>query len=252
MRIDRIDFTDAAACRFCGRRLRMGVAHIVLLDDGTEVAAGPACARRHAATDDFPDFTKAMRYVDEDVEEGVTRDAMDARPERATRRRCVDSGRGRAIAYLRLRQEKLVDFPAVPFRKLEPIYSRYRAAKLSGEDVAYIQHVMRVVERRHPLLTMRSLQTAYAYYRLLRRAAERIDPELRRTYLRDLAEYLRIHLRLSAGQIAAANRWLEHLGDQLLRPCAPWNLPAHRRGANPGRSRASRRARPLDAAEDNA
>lgn len=221
MNIDRVDFTDSLRCCFCKRPLPLGIAHIVIADDQTEVAAGPACARKQAKGAGFPNFTRGAHYTEEQIEPADGPIAR-RRSDDSDEDRHAETERIRAITYLRLRQEKMNEFASVRYEALEPIYQRHRSGVLSADDIARVGRLMVVVEQRHPLLSLAALQTAYAYHKLLQRGAEKIPSEEKRRYLLSLDEYLRANLRLTPAQIEGANRWLERLGQVRLRRCAYW------------------------------
>jgi hypothetical protein len=217
MHIDRIDFTDAKRCVFCERPLRLGIAHIMRLDNESEVAAGPVCARKNAPTEDYPDFTRAGQYTDDQVDCSNGRNSKGSVNEQH-----AESKRLRAIEYLRLRQEKMSDFAHVRYGALNPIDERFRSGGLTEDDIAHLSRLMTAVERRYQLLSLNALQTAYAYHKLILRAAEKIEVDEKRQYLLSLDEYLRVNLRLTPAQIEGANRWLEYLGQVRLRQCKSW------------------------------
>ena len=221
MHVDRVDFTDANRCGFCGRPLPLGIAYIVRLDDQTEVAAGPVCARKNATTEGVPDFTKAAHYTEEQVDPSDG-ERSGRSPKKHENGRRDGSERHRATTYLRLRQERMNDFANVRHPVLDPIYQRYREGALTEDDIAHLVRLMTVVENRYPLLALNALQTAYAYHRLLLRAADKIEHNEKRRYLLSLDEYLRNNLRLTVAQIDGANRWLEHMGHVRLRRCSFW------------------------------
>lgn len=100
MHIDRIDFTDAKQFVFCERPLRLGIAQIVRMDDESEAAAGPVCARKNALTEDYTDFTRAGRYTDDQVEGADGRNSNERVNDHHTERR-LGTKRSRAIEYLR-------------------------------------------------------------------------------------------------------------------------------------------------------
>ena len=221
MHIDRVDFTEARRCGFCDRPLPLGIAHIVRMDDQTEIAAGPVCARKNAPTEDYPNFTTAAYYTDEQIEPSDGHRAGRRLKEDTSERR-AETERHRAVTYLRLRQEKMSDFPNVRHSVLDPIYERFCSGGLTNDDVAHLGRLMAVVEQRYPLLALNALKTAYSYHKLILRAAEKIEHEEKRQYLLSLDEYLRANLRLTPAQIDGANRWLEHLGQVRLRQCSCW------------------------------
>ncbi len=196
------------------------------MDDQSEVAAGPTCARKHAPTVEFPNFTKSAHYADDQVELTGRGEKQEGRSQPTDETHRAETERLRAITYLRLRQEKMADFAGVRYEALDSVYERYRAGALTDDDVTRLERLAAAVERRRPLLSPGSLQTAYAYHVLLRRSAEKIQVEEKREYLRSLDEYLRRNLRLTPAQIAGANRWLEHLGQVRLRRCAHWRCDA--------------------------
>jgi hypothetical protein len=236
MHIDRVDFTDAKQCGFCERPLRLGIAHIVRLDNETEMAAGPVCAKKNARTEGYPDFTRAGQYTEDQVECGDNQNSKDRMKDDRAKRR-ADTKRLRAIEYLRLRQERMSDFPQVRYAPLVPVYERFCRDGLNEDDIAHLNRLIAVVERRYPLFSLQALQTAYAYHKLILSAANKIESAEKRQYLFSLDDYLRVNLRLTAAQIDGANRWLEHLGHVRLRHCKAWQnaLPSVEAGLRPPR-----------------
>jgi hypothetical protein len=99
--------------------------------------------------------------------------------------------------YLRLRQEKMSDFAHARYSALNPIYERYRRGALTEDDLAHLDRLLTVVERRHPLLSLNALQTAYEYHRLILGAARKIESDEKRKYLLSLDEYLRVNPRFA-------------------------------------------------------
>lgn len=237
--IDRIDFTDETRCARCHRPLRLGIAHIVVESDHFEYAYGPTCAKLAAPDSSvFPDFTKAAVYEESDIEgeeskpDSPPRQARRSRPPPLTAPQ-PDERVAQAMAYVRLRQSLMKDFVGVRYAPLEPLYEKIRHSELTPDDVDRIHRLMDAVERSRPLLSLKSLQTAYAYHRVLQRAAAAV-PADKRVFLLSLDEQLCRFGRLTDHQIQGANRWLQNQGKIRLAPCEAWQTPATRSPTAPG------------------
>lgn len=209
----RIDFSDDPNCQWCRNALRSGKVRILVDENGAEVQAGPTCARNHAQNPDekVPDLTRATLELDE-PEPGVGpvaggnpgngrgRSNGQARNEQQERIR-----RDRAVSYLLLRAEKLVDFKDVFTDKIGKVYQCYLVDEMTDGDFDFLDNLMVKVKNTWPKLSLRNLQATYACHYWMERFLEQED----KPFIQSLQAQLKLKLYLTPTQVGKLNECLE-------------------------------------------
>ncbi len=212
---DRVDFVPVMKCSFCNNKLTSGKAFILRdIQTGKDRPCGPTCAVKMAGKrlSKLPDFTRAAFELLYEIEDEKPCEAKGlSTTARTTRKRKKHTKTpvGYAEAeYLRLRMEKLKDFPNIAFKGLQTRWDRFREGKETPNDIEFVQNLMAKAEREMPLLTRENLQACYAYSFWIRQfltTNKGQKPEFVTSLLNDLQN----KSYLTIGQINGLNRWFE-------------------------------------------
>lgn len=202
----RIDFTERCQCVFCSRKITSGKGYVVVNEKGEEAFCGPVCAK-----DKNNVINPGARIPD------LTKGAIDAE-ERENSRKGRNMGIGdrpkldeeiekqNAIAYLLLRMEKLKDFPGVHYKKLDPIFMKYKANNLLEEDYNFLKILMKGEKR--PEFSYKNLQAIYACNFWIDKFIKN-NSNTDISFVKSLRKYLHEHLRLTEKQIEGLNKWFD-------------------------------------------
>lgn len=218
----RIDFSEDPNCKWCRAKgtLKTGIVRILIDEHGTEVQAGPTCAKKHAINPDerVPDLTKATLELEQNEPDEVPNDGGNAGGGRsvggtgqARTEQQEKLRRDRAVCYLLLRAEKLVGFKNVSTDSLSEAYVRYLADQLSPADIDMLEKMMTSTRTKWPEMSLKNLQAVYACHYWIERFLEQES----KPFILDLHSFLKTHLRLSALQVERLNECLREQGRPL-------------------------------------
>lgn len=197
------DLTEAAEkCHFCHKCLTSLKAYVLKdLNVGNVVFAGPYCAKNNIDSNmrlqDLPDLTKYTDSIN-DRQGGVggrggTTDA--------------NNDRKRAIEYLVLREEKLVNALNTSYPLLKTYYEKMQFLELTDNEVKHINNI----EANAPqILKLTRLQKCYNYYYWIDIGIKRLGPTAN-GYLKSIQAMLVKNHDIPPDKLKATNKWLMHI-----------------------------------------
>lgn len=142
MKVIRKDFVNEYTESFCGsgKRLASGKAYVMIDSYGNEVYAGKKCAILHSDTDltQIPDLTKSLisslKGTNRRGKRGETNNGQQ------------DTRKSRALTYLLLREEKLLEFKnlgnSLSYDVLQSYYQTYQVNHDLSDNT--IEHILNI------------------------------------------------------------------------------------------------------------
>ncbi|WP_319558244.1 hypothetical protein [Thiomicrorhabdus sp.] len=201
-KVIRRDLTETTRkCDFCPKYLTSLKAY-VLEDSETGVLsyAGLTCAKNNAGDDaltGIPDLTKFTSATSE-REGGGAGNQSGAN---------TDNPEKRAIEYLTLREEKLVDELNCSYEVLKNYYEKHKTQGLSESDIS---HINNIAAKAPENLTPSTLQKTYNYLFWIDVGIEKL-PKDKTDFLRSVRQALVSKGNISDKQKSAVNKWLENI-----------------------------------------
>ncbi|MFA6139037.1 MAG: hypothetical protein WC667_13265 [Sulfurimonas sp.] len=208
------DFVPEDTETYCdsGRKtLSSGKAYFMQKDDGSIVYGGKKCAEDNSNTDlsQIPDFTKSLLKRRDGAERN--------------RRRIKgiieqnDNSKSKAITYISLREEKLIDFMngKLSYNVLHDYYLNYK--KNNDLTQKEIQHILNIEKNEFPKKSLNNLLTCYAYKYILERTINYLQQNNNTegiNYINDLLngeKGLKTFCNLTNEQIGGLQKWLNYL-----------------------------------------
>lgn len=201
------DLTETTKkCDFCPKYLTSLKAYVLKDDKTGEIFyAGPTCAKKNSIDDTLsgiPDLTK------------FTSTKEDCGTILASSNGSGNQGRGqpqspdkKAIEYLILREEKLINDLKCSYSVLKNYFEALKKRDLTESEVSHINNI----EQKAPdHLSLRSLQLTYNYLFWIDVALNKLPSE-KSGFLLSIQATLRSKGSISENQKAAVNKWLENI-----------------------------------------
>jgi hypothetical protein len=168
------------------------------LETGELYYAGPVCAENKAGKDALtgaPDLTKFTMTMGESERGGSGGPGGNAVTEFAVKR---------AIEYLILREDKLVDELNCSYQVLKDYYDRYSMGELSESDA---RHINNIASKAPDSLTPAALQKIYNYLFWLDVAIQKLDKE-KTDFLVGVRNSIASRGKVTENQKNGINKWL--------------------------------------------
>jgi len=198
----RRDLTETTRkCDFCPQYLTSLKAYVLKdLETGKLSYAGPTCAINKAgegSTSGIPDLTKFTLATNsrEGGGSGGQGGAGENDPEK------------RAVEYLMLRENKLVNELKCSYSVLKEYYEKLNSQRLSGADV---QHINNIAAKAPENLTPATLQRIYNYLFWIDVGINKLPPE-KTDFLIGVRKTIVSKGKISEEQRLSMNRWLENI-----------------------------------------
>jgi len=221
MKIVKKDFVPEDTDSYCakGHKLSSGKAYFMETGNGHIVYGGKQCAEKHSNTDlsQIPDLTKSLVSRTE----GATRnDGITANRKNAHN----NLDKPKAIAYIILREEKLISFQyrnkSLSQVTLQKYYEKYKQGEdLSDDEVKHILNLEKIAAKKTKAkMSLKNLSTCYAYQYLLERTLVYLDIKNNTagiTFVNSLINSLHDYCSLTNKQIEGLARWLQFLPKDL-------------------------------------
>lgn len=223
MRAIKIDFVNEDTRSYCGNGVRLSSGKAYFLKDGAGTIhyGGKHCAEQLASNDlsQIPDLTKSLIARRDGQNSGAGKgssSSAQSNPDKAN-----------AIAYVLLRQEKLVEYTCkgipVPYETLESYRQEYlNTGDLSDTSVRHILNVEKYSSGKIcKRLSLKNLSTCYAYQYILERTLHRLEINQNKNgvnFVNDLlngGSGIRKFCGLTQGQIDGLAQWLQYLPTEL-------------------------------------
>jgi len=211
------DFVDETTKSFCGNRpLSSGKAYYMLDTNGTIHYAGKQCAEENSNTDlsQIPDLTKSLISNHEGSHSGGGSTGGD--------KENIDLTKSKAITYLILREEKLINYKcdgvSVSYSQLNKYFQKYiNDNELSKDEINHIINLEKYsASKINKKMSLNNLSTCYTYEYILNRILSYLkDNNKPIEYVEGLVKYLKEHCFLSDKQVDGLEQWLQYLPDEL-------------------------------------
>lgn len=202
--IIRRDLTETTRkCDFCPKYLTSLKAYILKDSETSELLyAGPTCAKNNAGVVTLigtPDLTKFTLAANEGAAGGAGGHGDGTSNE--------DNPEKKALEYLVLREEKLVNEMSCSYQVLNNYYEKSKTKKLSEDEITHINNIAaKAPENLRPA----SLQRIYNYLFWLDVAIEKLSDE-KSDFLKNVRKTIVQTKKITDGQQTAINRWLVNI-----------------------------------------
>ena len=198
MEIDRIDFGKNKECYRCHRVLKAKA--YVVLNCNEEIFFGTECIKENFPIIDnnIPNFTRA----------GIeNKSNHNNKINKKNEEKNNTENIKRAIEYIRLRCELLIDFHGIEDKDISDIYSKYRFSKLEENDKKYIDDIIEYHEKIISKFGYKNLMACYMAKNILHFLVENKDIE----YAKSLYISLKSRYYLTENQIVGINKWIKNI-----------------------------------------
>ena len=203
-KVIRRDLTETTRkCDFCPKDLTSLKAYVLEdCETGMLSYAGPTCAKNNAGEDaltGIPDLTKFTSATNEHKGGGGGVGNKNGTH--------ADNPQKRAIEYLTLREEKLVDELNCSYKILKNYYEKHKTQGLSETDIS---HINNIATKAPENLSLSTLQKIYSYLFWIDVGIEKL-PKDKTEFLRSIRQALVLKGKISDKQKSALNKWLENI-----------------------------------------
>lgn len=201
------DFVPEDTRSYCNNGfLRSGKAYFMKDNNGIIHYGGEICAKNKTNTDltKIPDLTRALikSIAGNQGNGGGNGDNGTS----------TITDKSRAITYLVLREEKLVNWLFIQnyrFTQLTDLYNNYiQNNDLTQQEVSSVLFYINNSKKIDSKLSLENLETCYAYDYILERALTHVN---NRVFIEGLLANLKDKCYLTNAQINGLDKWLEHL-----------------------------------------
>jgi len=204
------DLTDGTEiCHFCNRPLRSLKAYI-LEDEGTKeiVYSGPKCAEDNIKPKYnlklIPDLTKYTLAVND--KESIS--TISAKERNISKYSQEELNLRKAIEYLELRENKLIEDFNTSYSVLNEYYNSY--LEKGTLDKNQIQHTLNIENKSPDSFKLINLQKCYNYSFWINNGILRLEDKAD-DFLIPIKTYLIKNFKISEKQKNGVNKWLENL-----------------------------------------
>lgn len=201
MKFDRIDFVEESKCYFCNRPLSTK-AYIFISDNGSEIQAGPNCAKKNMPiSDNILDFTKgSIDILPKTAIENNKNNILNTHHK---------NNENIEIIYLRLRCEKLKDFKNIEYEAITNIYNKYKLGNIEENDIKHLRNIIRKSENNKWCWTYKNLMACYS----AKHALNSWIKKERNDFAKNIYRFLKDNYYLTENQIIAANNQIKNIGE---------------------------------------